>query len=152
MKRMTVGFIFHHELKKVLLIKKDHPRWQKGLLNGVGGGMELEDKDSYPECWVREVMEETGIKVNMIDAIHMGSISVIQERYNKVDPVRVEIYTYRTAQPFVQKTDEELGWYDVDYISELEMIPNLHFLIPFALEFHNDLMMRLESSIKLIYV
>jgi len=57
---MVVGFMFDNEFEHVLLIRKTHPEWQKGLLNGPGGHREERDT-STSETMRREFREETGI-------------------------------------------------------------------------------------------
>jgi len=60
MKYYTVGFMFDDDMKSVLMIKKNRPDWQKGLLNGIGGKME---HGEIPiETMIREFQEECGIK------------------------------------------------------------------------------------------
>lgn len=51
----TVTFAF--DGPNVLLLRKDTPHWQKGLLNGIGGKMEA--GECIGEATVREFREET---------------------------------------------------------------------------------------------
>ncbi len=54
----VVGFRFSPDLRRVVLIRKNRPDWQKGLLNGVGGRIEA---DETPErAMAREFAEEAG--------------------------------------------------------------------------------------------
>lgn len=62
MKDMVVGFLFSPDFSEVLLIRKNRPDWQAGLLNGVGGKIEEED-ESPVHALVREFEEETGIVI-----------------------------------------------------------------------------------------
>lgn len=55
----VVGF-FHNEIN-VVLIEKQCPEWQKGLLNGVGGHIEEGEMPLGAMC--REFQEETGLDV-----------------------------------------------------------------------------------------
>jgi 8-oxo-dGTP diphosphatase len=57
--RYVVGFMFNPAENAVLLIRKTHPDWQAGKLNGVGG--RIEDGESPTEAMRREFLEETGI-------------------------------------------------------------------------------------------
>lgn len=43
MKEYTLIFVFNTELTKTLLIRKTHPEWQVGKLNGLGGTVEPQD-------------------------------------------------------------------------------------------------------------
>jgi 8-oxo-dGTP diphosphatase len=58
MKAYTLGFIFSPDLSEVFLIRKTHPEFQVGLLNGVGG--KVETGESYIACMEREGREEAG--------------------------------------------------------------------------------------------
>ena len=57
--RYVVGFMFSPAEESVLLIRKTHPDWQAGKLNGVGG--RIEDGESALDAMRREFAEETGI-------------------------------------------------------------------------------------------
>lgn len=56
----VLGFAFTADKNRVLLISKNRPAWQKGLLNGIGGKMVPGELSKYAMC--REFFEETGIK------------------------------------------------------------------------------------------
>lgn len=57
--RYTVGFLFDENQDHVALIHKEHPDWQKGLLNGIGG--KLTPGESPADAHEREFTEETGV-------------------------------------------------------------------------------------------
>ena len=61
----VVGFCIFLPTNEVVLIKKEKPAWQKGLLNGVGGKVEIGEVPS--EAMVREFKEETGVKTQEKD-------------------------------------------------------------------------------------
>ena len=75
---MTVGFIFSHDLDKVLLISKKRPAWQKGRLNGVGGHLNEEELSAlnFISGWAREVKEEINLSVTIKDVVDIGRITV----------------------------------------------------------------------------
>ena len=56
MDHYVLGFIFSHDIKKVLLVNKQRPDWQKDKWNGVGGHIE-KDEHPYP-AMRREIDEE----------------------------------------------------------------------------------------------
>jgi 8-oxo-dGTP diphosphatase len=58
MKNYVVGFQFASNGSFVTLILKNHPEWQAGKLNGVGG--EICDGETPDEAMRREFKEETG--------------------------------------------------------------------------------------------
>jgi 8-oxo-dGTP diphosphatase len=55
-----VGLLFDDTQTYVCLIKKNRPTWQKGLLNGVGGHVEVGEAPSA--AMAREFEEETGVR------------------------------------------------------------------------------------------
>jgi 8-oxo-dGTP diphosphatase len=65
MTEYVVGFIFPpceaEHLFEVLLVRKTHPEWQNGKLNGVGGA--VRPGENALEAMVRETREETGLSV-----------------------------------------------------------------------------------------
>lgn len=57
--RYVVGIITDKE--RVLLLKKNNPDWQKGLYNGVGGKVELEETPL--EAIIKQCNKEVGLNV-----------------------------------------------------------------------------------------
>jgi ADP-ribose pyrophosphatase YjhB (NUDIX family) len=57
MKEHVAGFAIDDH-KNVLLIEKNRPQWQAGLINGIGG--KIEAGETALEAMVREFREETG--------------------------------------------------------------------------------------------
>lgn len=59
MQEYSVGFL--HNMTHVVLVRKNRPEWQAGLLNGVGG--HIEEGEQPHDCMVREFYEETGVQI-----------------------------------------------------------------------------------------
>lgn len=59
MQRYVCAFVRVGQL--VLLVRKNHPAWQAGRLNGVGG--HVEEGESQGAAMQREFREETGVDV-----------------------------------------------------------------------------------------
>lgn len=57
--RYVLGFLFREDRQSVVLIRKQKPAWQAGLLNGIGGKVEAEEP--IYNAMVREFREETGV-------------------------------------------------------------------------------------------
>lgn len=126
MTKYVVGFLFSKDKKNVILIKKTHPEWQKGKLNGVGGTIE---KDEHPhECMIREFKEETGQTIR--EWMYFAKIT-----NNKTWCV----YFFRSFFPveILKKcktvTDEEIQMHFIPNNLPDDMINNLYWLIPMAL-------------------
>ena len=59
MRKYVVGFAFDTKSDNVLLIEKQSPDWQKGLINGIGG--KVKESESADIAMSREFNEECGI-------------------------------------------------------------------------------------------
>lgn len=57
-KRYVVGFMFSYDRQRVALIRKNRPERHAGLLNGIGGKVEVGETPA--EAMVREFTEEAG--------------------------------------------------------------------------------------------
>lgn len=56
----VLGFAFTPDFEKVALIRKNKPDWQAGLLNGIGGKVEVGECPAV--AMDREFLEETGVR------------------------------------------------------------------------------------------
>jgi 8-oxo-dGTP diphosphatase len=132
-KRMVVGFLFADT--DVLLVQKMKPSWQKGFWNGVGG--KDEEGEEPIDAMVREFFEETKILVEH---------SAWQHFARETGPdYRTNFFASRlpgsfAARPRIEKcndADEPLAWRDTRFISQLQVIGNLRWLIPLAQDWRN---------------
>lgn len=118
----VLGFMFDETLDKVILIKKNRPDWQKGLLNGVGGKIE---PDEFPcDAMSREFLEETGVDIDPAFWKHVFSLSGVD--YN------LWIFTIKSKKFWkcMTKTDEHVYLKPVEAIVDKECISNLKWIIP----------------------
>ncbi len=146
---MVVGFLFSEERDKVVLIKKTHPEWQKGKLNGVGG--KVQPGETPYAAMVREFKEEAGLNITgwrRFCILH-GSA-----RSTKMDPWVVHFFVDFAERPesVVSMTDETvLAWDYPDVITEEfgfpPHIPNLHWLLPMAEDPDNLLSVVVEDGL-----
>lgn len=125
----VVGFAFTRDYSKVLLVKKEKPRWQRGKLNGIGGKVEIGE---LPEnAMERECFEETGLKLTWI---HQGNMT---GKNNDGRLFNCAIfYAYDDSiHNYEQKEQEELGLYDPMIVNnpDFQIIDNLEFLVPFGI-------------------
>ena len=126
MKKYTLGFIFTQDLKNVLLIHKVSPAWQAGKVNGIGGKVEKGETDI--DCIVREVYEETALKIEKKEWIKIGKI--------KEADGQVVVFTsvYKGDKNDAVSNDKEvITWYSIDNIPTT-VISNLRWLIPLSLD------------------
>lgn len=120
--RYVVGFMFNPTEDAVLLIRKTHPDWQKGKLNGVGG--RIEDGESAIEAMRREFTEETGI-----DHDDWRQFCVLG------DARQWQIHFF-SAVGLIAKAvacTEETPEIHPAWVLPFDTIPNLRWLIPMAL-------------------
>lgn len=130
------GFCFDPAGKQIVLIKKNRPEWQKGLLNGVGG--KVEEGEQHREAIQREFLEETGVKIENWElfCVYQGKDYVVHFfktfslEYDKIE----------------SKTDEHVSVYEIDFLNSSDVlrwtknktIDNLKWLIPLALDTRID--------------
>jgi len=125
MTRAVCGFLFSPEMDRVVLIRKNRPEWQAGLLNGVGG--KVEEDEFAEQAVAREFAEETGMRVD-----HWRAFCLHRDKSHGYEVV------YYAAVGAVESarttTDEEIVVCAVADVPHLEVIPNLRWLIPMALD------------------
>lgn len=126
MKEYSLGFLFSPDCRRVALINKTKPKWQKGLLNGIGGKRENE---TMLECMQREFEEETGFKfTNWEHFLDMGNDSFLVSCYRGFSDKLHELKS---------TTDEIIEIHGVALMVAVgykDMIPNLRWILPLALD------------------
>ena len=116
MKHYVLGYALEWDHTKtnrptrVLLIKKNRPDWQVGLLNGVGGKIEEIDKTPIA-AMVREFCEETGVKTSMKD---WNPLTILYKK----DVFKMHIFTTTNIDLSLCKstTDEIVNIYNFDNV------------------------------------
>lgn len=147
----VLGFVFDKDLKRVLLIKKQKPDWQKGKLNGIGGKIELNETPFA--AMAREMKEEADLDIptekwtqycilNGKDWIVYCFYSVLDGYFDELIRANVGIFTHYIKPIYKSMTEEEVMdvWvkaYSTDSIcgdyTYVPHMPNLEWLIPMAL-------------------
>lgn len=126
MKRYCVGFMFDRK-GNVALVRKTKPAWQAGYLNGIGG--KLEDGESPANGMVREWLEETGIPHGEWDEFSRTTWSN-----------EAIVFFFRSMVEELPKfpshndVGEPIEVHAVDHIPQDQLINNLKYLIPMALD------------------
>lgn len=127
MTNYVVGFAFSKDKQYVAVIRKLRPRWQNCLLNGIGGHMA--ENETYGHAQLREFYEETGVEIPV-------------DKWQAFATLNGPDYTVRVFRAFtdeifncITRTDEEVLVRKVsDVIQREDVIPNLAYLIPLALD------------------
>jgi len=122
MKKYVLVYLFTLDFKNVWLIEKQKPECQKGCLNGIGG--KLEDNESYYECAVRELKEESGLYKE--DLYVIGSMGGTNNDSSKFE---VEIFTGKTSDLLENKEAEKINLYNIEDIKNYKHIQNLPMII-----------------------
>jgi 8-oxo-dGTP diphosphatase len=120
------GFVFSAEQDRILLLRKARPNWQKGKLNGVGGGVEVGERPE--QAMVRELQEEVLIAVRPEDC-HCFLLLVHQDW--------VVRFFHIACNPFLARIPADADEYPVvAYTNSLprDVIPNLRWIVPLALD------------------
>ena len=120
----VAGFLFREDKTQVALIEKQRPAWQKGKLNGIGGKVEI--GETPREAMRREFKEEAGADISKWRAF------CYLQGINPKDPWTVIMFMSEEPVQVQTMEDEQVGWYPIDLIDELGVIPNLKWLIPMA--------------------
>lgn len=140
-RKYVVGFFFSEDREKVILVRKTHPEWQDGKLNGPGGKV---DKGETPhDAMVREFEEEIGIHVpfwtdfaqlsgdlQLYDGEPSGKTFTVYFFYAFGDH-------YKIKRNFTD-TNEWIMHVWVNTVSNLEAVSNVKWLIPMALSLPSD--------------
>jgi 8-oxo-dGTP diphosphatase len=130
LKKYVTGFLFSEYSSHMVLIKKINPQWQRGLFNGVGGKVEV--NESSISAMVREFFEETGVATKQEDWTLFANVF----RANCYD---VDMYFAHSDLAFSAQTieAEEIHILKVSELPQ-NIIPNLQWLIPLALDTQAD--------------
>src|SRR4030042_6702107 len=126
--KYVVGFLFDNTLENIVLIKKEKPEWQKGLLNGVGGKIE---KDETPlKAMVREFEEETSMKVyNWTEFLTLNAKNCQVYFFYAIEENITNVKTI---------AKEQIEIHNISTLHYLKTISNLKWLIPMCLDIDHN--------------
>jgi 8-oxo-dGTP diphosphatase len=128
-KKYCVGFLFDPTLSKVVLIRKQKPEWQDGLLNGVGGKIgDVHAKETPLQAMHREFKEEAGVE------------GLEWTQYLNLKTPHSDLYFFRAVGNVHRATtqlDEVVSVFEVhDVMDRCDTMPNLRWCIQMARTFH----------------
>jgi 8-oxo-dGTP diphosphatase len=124
----VLGFCFSNDKQSVVLIGKEKPTWQKGLLNGVGGKVEVDDKVPN-RAMIREFAEETGVKTKANDWHNFANMVGDDWKvwcYSLVSQEAYEAVTTLTSEKIYKMAIKDLD--------PKKCVSNLAWLIPMGLD------------------
>lgn len=124
----TVGFLFSCDLKRVALVRKNRPQWQAGLLNGIGGKVEVGELPL--DAMIREFYEEAGVVINEWN--HFANMS-------EAGCFSLDVFaTAGDVDSVCTKTDELIDVFEVVDIQTLTTVENIPWLILLAVDVLQD--------------
>lgn len=138
--KYVVGFLLHPDRKSVALIRKNKPKWQAGLLNGIGG--KIEPGETALQAMEREFLEETSVKVS-----GWRRYASVGGRGFLID-FFVTTATIEQFNNLQSITDELLEVVPVNYLhTHNDFIQNLRWLLPLALDKDNVVAVVADNSL-----
>jgi 8-oxo-dGTP diphosphatase len=128
-RHMVVGFLFREQ--SVLLVQKNRPSWQRGLLNGVGGALEI--GESPLEAMVREFREETRYQGDL----DWRYFCLEHEPFG----AWVHFFVADTPEAYWWPSHNDVGelmyWMHVANIYRAKCVGNLGWLLPLAMDWRS---------------
>lgn len=121
MQHYVVGFVFDHERQRVVLVRKNRPTFQAGLLNGVGG--KIEPGESNFSAIKRECAEECDLHIE--DWHHVASVCARDYQIDVWSAV-CDLSGAKTV------TDENIEIHSVHDLFKLPCLSNLPMLLAIA--------------------
>ncbi len=138
--RYVCGFAFNKSESKVVLIRKEKPKFQKGKLNGVGG--KIEHQESTLDAMVREFREETG--VHTITS-NWREVAVVYGENYELHYLACWLWDYKLDE-VTQTEEEEPIIINTDDLNNYEIMPNLRWTIPLCRDRYLRLPIRMEAG------
>jgi len=126
MNKFVLAFIFDQTFEHVLLMHKNRPAWQDGLVNGLGG--KVEAGETAVQSVSREVEEESGLKIKEEDWTFAGFV------YS--DSFNLDVFgcVYKGNPSDAQTLeDEPIEWFSVNNLPN-NTINNLPWLMNITLD------------------
>ena len=119
----VAGFLYSDNEQQVALIRKLKPEWQKGLLNGIGGKIEI--GETPLQTIIREFKEETNVQINS------------WRKFCELNGNDFKVHFFSAKGDLTQlesPEEEKVEIYNIDNIPKNQIIPNLEWLIPMGID------------------
>ncbi len=123
-KKYVAGFLFSENGAHVALIEKQKPDWQKNKLNGIGG--KIKEGESALQAMQREFLEEAGVDISNWTPFCLLSGDDFEVHF--FSHFSDDVYKVRTMEA------EQVLYHSTKAIAFMDVIPNLKWLVPMALD------------------
>lgn len=141
-RKYVVGFLFSKDRERVVLVKKTHPEWQAGKLNGPGG--KVEKGETPHDAMVREFEEEIGIRIQFW--IDFAQLSGDLRRYDGEPSGKTfTVYFFYAfgnlseINRMVTDCGEQIMVLRIDNLAYWDnLVSNVKWLVPLALSLPSD--------------
>ncbi len=126
--KYVLGFVFNFDRTQVAFIRKNRPKWQAGMLNGIGG--KIEENETPFEAMIRECKEESTVSIN-----EWKNFAKFTGDWGEVECFRA---FHESLIQLKCPESEEIEVHNVSDLHNQHLSPNLHFLILMALDDNVD--------------
>ena len=132
MDKTVLVYIEKNHQYLMLLRNKEKNDLNEGKWMGVGG--HLEEGETKEQALIREVKEETGLKV--LSYLYCGELLFINDDYQEI------IYLYKVnsfSGELIECNEGTLKWIDIDKVMSLNMWEGDYTFIPHIIDFKKEI-------------
>lgn len=134
MKNYSNVFALNSRYSEVVLVRKNRPAWQNGLLNAVGGKVDADE--TYLQCAIREFKEETSVDISEYPIHHFADLVGVDYKigFFLVILDDTAFYECKTTE------SEQIDRYDINEIltSQYDIVNNTPFMLSICMDFINS--------------
>lgn len=132
MDKTVLVYIEKNHQYLMLLRDKEENDLNEGKWMGVGG--HLEEGETKEQALIREVREETGLKV--LSYLYCGELLFINDDYEEI------IYLYKVnsfSGELIECDEGTLKWIDIDKVMSLNMWEGDYTFMPYIIDFKKEI-------------